>query len=101
MIPALITSARVGKSLDADTRNHRYLISMGVRIVCFVAACFAPFPANIGLIAAAAIIPAVAVILANNVDLRTPPREEPGQAPVDAPALGSGVVVPGDVEEQL
>ena len=32
-IPALITSARVPRSLDADERNRRYLVSMTVRVL--------------------------------------------------------------------
>lgn len=101
MIPALITSARVPKSLDADTRNRRYLISMGVRVVCFIAACFAPFPAMIPLMIGAAVIPAIAVILANNIDLRTPaPESRTPQETLEAPALESSLVVRGDVEDE-
>lgn len=98
-IPALITSARIGKSLDADQRNRRYLASMAVRVACFLAACFTPFPYNAALILGAAIIPGLAVILANAVDKRTTPQTVASGAPAGTPALTQGVVVTGVVDE--
>jgi len=99
-IPALITSARISKSLDADQRMKRYLWSMTVRVVCFIAACLTPFPANILLIAGAAIIPGIAVILANAIDMRVP-VETVSDAPGAVPALTTGVVVQGGVEDAV
>jgi hypothetical protein len=98
VVPALITSARIPKSLDADQRMHRYLASMAVRVACFITGCFAPFPFNIALFVGAAVIPGVAVILANAIDLRTPPPESVATGHVDGPALTTGEVVQGDVE---
>nr|NLI49627.1 DUF3099 domain-containing protein [Propionibacterium sp.] len=100
-IPALITSARVPRSLDADERNRRYLVSMTVRVLCFLAGCFAPFPANIAFFVGAAIIPGFAVILANAVDRRT--DGVPPTTPTDADArqLPAGLVVPGDVDPEV
>jgi Protein of unknown function (DUF3099) len=98
-LPALITSARVGKSLDADQRNRRYLASMAVRVACFLAGCFAPAPYNIALFIGAAIIPGVAVILANAIDIRTPPPEPTAQAAPTASAISSAIVVDGEVEQ--
>lgn len=99
-IPALITSARVPRSLDADERNRRYLVSMTVRVLCFLAGCFAPFPVNIAFFVGAAIIPGFAVILANAVDRRTDGVRTTGVADAGARQLTSGVVVPGDVDAE-
>jgi len=99
-IPALITSARVPRSLDADERNRRYLASMAVRVLCFLAGCFAPFPVNIAFFVGAAVIPGFAVILANAVDRRT--DGVPSSTAPDAAArqLTAGIVVPGDVDAE-
>jgi len=98
-LPALITSARIGTSLDADQRNRRYLASMAVRVACFLSGCFAPAPYNIVLFVCAAIIPGVAVILANAIDIRTPPPEPTAQAAPTASSITSGIVVDGEVEQ--
>ena len=97
-LPALITSARFGKSRDTDQRNRRYLASMAVRVACFLAGCFAPAPYNIALFVCAAIIPGVAVILANAIDIRTPPPEPAAEAEPTASAITAGIVVNGEVE---
>ncbi len=99
-IPALITSARVPRSLDADERNRRYLVSMTVRVLCFLAGCFAPFPANIAFFAGAALIPGIAVILANAVDRRTDGVQAGPAADAGARQLTGGVVVTGDVDAE-
>lgn len=99
MIPALITSARIPKSLDADQRIRRYLWSMAVRVVFFVAGCFAPLPYNVFLLLGAAVIPGFAVILANAIDTRTPPVEPTDEGAGTALALTSGVIVGGEVED--
>jgi hypothetical protein len=98
--PALITSARVPKSLDADQRNKRYLISMLVRVMCFLGGCFTPSPWNWVLFAGAAIIPPVAVMLANAVDLRSHGQAGPLSEPlVGVRQLPSGDVLAGSVED--
>lgn len=98
-IPALITSARAPRSLDTGERTRRYFLSMAVRVVCFISACFAPLPWNLLLFVGAAVIPGVAVILANAVDRRTPPAPAPQEAAPDLPALPGGLVIPGDLDE--
>lgn len=96
--PTLITSARIPKSLDADQRNRRYLATMAVRVVCFISGCFAPLPWSIVLILSAAILPGIAVILANAIDQRDLGSSAGPEPDVSRPALTGGVVVPGDVE---
>lgn len=98
-MPALITSARTGKSLDTDQRNRRYLASMAIRVACFLAGCFTPFPYNIGFFVGAALIPGFAVILANAMDNHAAAPEAADAPPTQAPALTSGLVVPGDIAE--
>lgn len=44
---------------------------MSFRVVCFIAMIFVPGPARIALLVAAAILPAIAVLIANAVDKRT------------------------------
>ena len=68
--PVLITNARRAKSLDANQRNKRYLLTMAVRVVCFLGGVAAPTPWNWVLFIGAAVIPPMAVMLANAVDLR-------------------------------
>ena len=70
---------------------------MSVRVVCFLAGCFAPFPANLAFFAGAALIPGIAVILANAADRRTEPVRAAGPE-AGAPQLTAGLVVPGDVD---
>lgn len=96
--PALITSARIGRSLDTSQRTRRYIVTMTVRVVCFGAGMFAPTPWNLVLLLAATFLPAAAVLLANGVDHRTPPTPSDEPA-VSRPALTGGDVVRGEVEE--
>lgn len=91
----LITSARHGQSLDTDARQRRYLWSMAVRTVLFVAMMVVPgMLAKLACLAGAVLLPAAAVLLANDVDRRTPPHVEDHS---DLPALLPGEVVKGEV----
>ena len=95
---SLITSARIPTSLDADQRNRRYLATMAVRVACFVVGMFAPLPWNVALFLFAAFLPAMAVLLANAVDDRTPPAD-PDESPGSRRELTAGEIVRGEVEE--
>ena len=65
-----ITSAMPGRSVDRDYRTRRYLISMGIRTVCFLGAVFVPGgPAKWVLIFLALVLPYFSVILANNASI--------------------------------
>ncbi|WP_249670860.1 MULTISPECIES: DUF3099 domain-containing protein [Cellulomonas] len=74
-----ITSAPTALADDLARRQRRYLWQMGVRVLCFVAAgllwSHVPTAVSIALVAAAAVLPYVAVLLANAGRER---REEPG-----------------------
>ncbi|MFT3969166.1 MAG: DUF3099 domain-containing protein [Micropruina sp.] len=97
--PALITSARPARSLDASQRNKRYLWTMAVRVACFLGGVLSPTPWNWVLFVGAAVIPPIAVALANAVDLRRIP-EETDEGPVDLKELSPQTVVPGSVADE-
>lgn len=96
--PALITSARFAKTLDTDARRTRYLWTMAARVACFLIGVVTPLPWNFAFFLAAAVLPAVAVLLANAIDQRQPPVPE--AAPAGShPALNRPGTVGGSVEE--
>lgn len=83
---AVITSVRASRSDDIRRRQLRYLLSMGVRTACFVLAFMTSGPLRWTLLAAAVVLPYVAVVVANT----STHRETSGQAPYftdDARAL--------------
>lgn len=98
--PTLITSARKRRSLDTDERRTRYLWTMAVRVLCFLSATVTPMPWNFILLVAAAVLPTIAVMLANAIDLRHPPEVEAPEPP-DRAALTSGEIIDGTVVEEL
>lgn len=96
----LITSASSrGRSLDVEERQKRYTISMLVRTGCFVAFLFVPGWWKIVALAGAAIIPAVAVVLANGEDHRPLP-EVAADDDTSRRALPVGEIIPGDIVEE-
>lgn len=95
----LITSAGRGRTLDLEERQRRYLITMGVRTACFLLFLVVPGWWKLVALSAAVLLPAFAVLFANNADHRPPPvvpAEDPG--PPRA-AITGGEVVQGTVEE--
>jgi hypothetical protein len=60
-----ITSARPGVRDDVDYRTRRYLISMGIRTVCFLGAVVVDGWLRWVLVAAALVLPYVSVVFAN------------------------------------
>lgn len=73
-----ISGARKGLTEDVAGRQRRYVISMSIRTVCFVAAVFTPSPWRWILVAGALFLPYIAVVLANAG------REPTSNAPVQA-----------------
>ena len=74
-----ITSARRSRSADIRSREIRYLASMGVRTACFVLAFFTTGVLRWVLVAAAFVLPYIAVVVANATS-----RPDPGgPAPFD------------------
>lgn len=66
-----ITSARLSPAVDRTTRQKRYLITMGIRMVCFALAIFTPDPWRWVFAAGAIVLPYIAVVLANTGTSRT------------------------------
>lgn len=97
--PALITSARSGRTLDTDARRRRYLWTMAARVGCFLAATMTPLPWNLVLLIAAAVLPTFAVMLANAIDQRGSATPPPPIAD-DHRELTAGDTVDGTVEDE-
>ena len=97
--PTLITSARKRRSLDTDERRNRYLWTMAVRVACFLAATVTPLPWNLMLLLATAVLPTIAVMLANAIDQRRPPEVEAPE-PVDRIAITSAETIGGTVVDE-
>lgn len=96
----LITSARKGTSLDADERQRRYLITMGLRTACFIAFLFVPGWWKVACLIGAAVLPAVGVLLANNADRHAPAVVDLDEELPARPAIAGGPVVRGTVEDE-
>jgi Protein of unknown function (DUF3099) len=75
-----ITDARTAHSDDLRHRQRRYLLSMLVRTVCFVAAVVVDSWLRWVFLVAALFLPYVAVVMANAVS-RRPPRRADTVAP--------------------
>ncbi len=69
--PVTITSARISRSDDLRRRQRRYLLSMGIRTVCFVLAVVTTGPLRWSFVFAAVFLPYIAVVLANATDTRS------------------------------
>ena len=61
-----ITGARPGVRDDVNSRTRRYLISMGVRTVCFLLAVVTTGWLRWAMIAAAVVLPYLSVVFANS-----------------------------------
>ncbi|MFT3889587.1 MAG: DUF3099 domain-containing protein [Arachnia sp.] len=94
----LITSANKGLSLDVAERQRRYLITMAIRTACFLLFLVVPGWWKVVTLAGAALLPAIAVLLANNADHHAPATVAPDDGE-NRLALTTGEVVPGAVEE--
>lgn len=77
-----ITDAQRGLSQEQVGRTRRYLISMGIRTACVLAAIVVPGWPRWFLIAGAVVLPYLAVVIAN----AGRENDEPGQVGVSDPA---------------
>lgn len=93
----LITTAAHGRTLDVDARERRYFITMGIRTACFVAFLFVPGWWKVVTLLAAAFLPMIAVLLANNSDHRPPPVAP--ESDEERLALPASEVIEGVVED--
>jgi Protein of unknown function (DUF3099) len=71
-----ITDARTSHSDDLAHRQKRYLMSMGIRTLCFVGAVIVDSWLRWVLVVAALFLPYVAVVMANAVSRRPPRKAE-------------------------
>ena len=65
-----ITTAASSRADDIAARQRRYVLSMGIRTVCFVAAVVADGWLRWVLVVAALLLPYVAVVMANNTNTK-------------------------------
>ncbi|WP_110183579.1 DUF3099 domain-containing protein [Nocardioides solisilvae] len=69
-----ITTAAASREADIAARQRRYVVSMAIRVACFVAAvAVGPGWLRWVLVAGAVLLPYVAVVLANATDTREDP----------------------------
>ena len=66
-----ITTAASSRADDIAARQRRYVISMGIRTVCFVSAVLVDGWLRWVLVVAALLLPYVAVVMANNTDTKS------------------------------
>ena len=100
----VITTAADAASVDARKRTKRYLILQAVRVVCILGAFLIPGWPKWVVIAAAAILPGIAVMVANQPDqkklLEAEARQREQQQATTAEITdGSYQTVPGVVVE--
>ena len=98
----VITTAADAASVDARHRTKRYLVLQGIRVACILGAFLIPGWPKWVVIAAAAILPGIAVLAANQPDqkklLEAQAQErEQEQATNLALTDGSYQMVPGEV----
>ena len=96
----VITDARLSASEDLERRQRRYMWTMLIRVICFVAMFFLPGWWKVAALAGAVFLPAAAVLLANDQDRRAPAPPRPEPAPIDHPALPSAEIIRGEVDDQ-
>jgi hypothetical protein len=87
-----ITDAQRGLSDDVRSREVRYLVSMGIRTVCFLLAIVVPYwPLRVVLFVAALVLPYFAVVLANAGRERATAPTVAAMAPNELPAARRGL----------
>ncbi len=90
--PVSITDAPVAHSQELHGREVRYLVSMLVRTLCFVAAVVTSGPLRWVFIAGAVFLPYIAVVFANAGSRRG--SQNAGFTPEPFGALGTGAPPP-------
>ena len=101
-----VTSAPMSVAEDTDMRMRRYLITMGIRIVCFVLAVVFEGWLRWVFVAGATILPYIAVVLANAVGpkwgsrITAVDKYEAPYAGLHASAPASGPVITHDAHQR-
>jgi hypothetical protein len=96
-----VTGVRRGTSDDLAQRQRRYLISMGIRTLCFVLAVVTHGPIRWVFVAAAVVLPYIAVVMANAVGSTTvePPTPYVAKQPALDTAQRSAIPQPTPAPE--
>ena len=98
--PVLITDAEKSQDQQLHSREIRYAVMMGIRVVCILVAFFIPGWPKWLVIAGAVILPGVAVLLANQPNQKKLVAAEHHDAGTDTAGAvtdGSYEIVPGEV----
>lgn len=96
--PVVITSATRGRTLDVETRQRRYIITMAVRVACFLSMLVLPGVWRWVALAGAAFLPAIAVLFANASDHRPAPLAASAEVG-SVPALDAPNTIRGHIDE--
>jgi hypothetical protein len=91
-----ITGAQTALSEDMRGRRRRYLISMGLRTICFVGATIVSGPFRWVLIVGALVLPYLAVVFANAGRAAAPPAPPTTVFGVSRPAVDQATHRPPD-----
>ncbi|SED91432.1 DUF3099 domain-containing protein [Ruania alba] len=95
-----ITSAGRPQSVQSHDRIVRYLITMGIRTACFAGAFFIDGWIRWVCLAAAGILPIVAVMLVNAGERRTEPDTMIDQVPIEPDhQVGARVIEADEVRQ--
>jgi Flp pilus assembly protein TadB len=88
--PISISDVRPSKSADIRSREIKYLVSMGIRTVCFVLAIVVSGPLRWAFVVAAFTVPYFAVVIANAARHTQPDGFQPYQPDRTALPPGTG-----------
>src|SRR5687768_12505316 len=87
---AVITTARMGNSVEMSSRIRRYTITMAFRTACFVSMILVDGPFRWVLFAAAVVLPYIAVVVANQANQRGKSGQLNPVPPVDNLQITTG-----------
>ncbi len=93
--PTVITHAALSHSEDMSRRQRRYLLTMLIRTACFLGLVLTPGPWRWSFLVGAAILPTIAVVLANAADRRAVVDDDVEE--FARPALTDHTTIPGEV----
>ena len=87
---AVITTARMGNSVEMSSRIRRYTITMAFRTACFISMILVDGPFRWVLFGAAVLLPYIAVVVANQANQRGRSSQLSPVPPVDNLQITTG-----------
>ena len=93
----VVTQVAESRTADLNRRRRNYTIAMGVRTVSFISMFFVPGVWKLLPLAAAVLLPVIAVMVANAVDHKAPPPIVDEPSPLLA--LPPGEIIRGEIVE--